>query len=115
MARRPKRLYGDEANRKAEIREFERRYPGRGEEVYGAVVGKTAEEQAAHRPGGVKLEQVKGHISMSDRGTKFRVRPHTAMVHAHRHGSHHHGRPCNGSCQRGLRDHRHPRGSSRGG
>ncbi|MCI4317670.1 MAG: hypothetical protein L3J96_03960, partial [Thermoplasmata archaeon] len=76
MARR-RRLYSPGSQR-----EFERRYEAEGyskeraDRIYGATVGKVAAEQAALRPGGVKVEQVKGPIAYSDRGTRFRVRPH---------------------------------------
>lgn len=109
MARRRK-LYSD-----ASKREFERRYEAEGyskeraDRIYGATVRKVAEEQAAKRPGEVKVEQVRGHIAYSDRGTRFRVRPHPARVHAHAHphSPGHHGGTCESECRRGRRGHTH--------
>jgi len=108
-------------NSKSSKREFERRYEAEGyskeraDRIYGATVGKVAEEQAAERPGGVKVEQVKGHIAYSDRGTRYRVRPHAARVHSHPHPHPrgHHGGTCDGECRRGRRAHTH--GRRRGG
>jgi hypothetical protein len=101
--------------------EFERRYEAEGyskeraDRIYGATVGKVAEEQAEHEPGGVKVEQVKGHIAFSDRGRRYRVRPHKAQVRAHaqHHGRGHHRGLCDAACHRGRRSYSH--GESRGG
>ena len=113
---RARRLYRGEENRESELRDFERRYgKEHGREVYGEVVGKVAREQAAHEPGGVKLEHVKGHISFSREGRPERVRPHLAYVHAAPHSYGHHSGRCDGACRKGARAHRHRRGSSQSG
>lgn len=119
MARRRRHLYRGGAE-KRELREFQERYgEEHGKEVYGAVVGKTAAEQAREQ-GGVKIEHVRGHIATSDRGTRFRVRPHEARVtgtfaHSAPHSYGHHSGRCDGACRRGIRPHKHRRGSSRRG
>ena len=106
-------LYRNARDREAEIRDFERRYgKEHGREVYNEVVGKVAREQAAHEPGGVKVEHVKGHISFNSRGAREVVRPHEAFVHAHPHSHGHHGGRCDGGCRRSAQSHKHRRGSS---
>lgn len=120
--RRPRYLYRNAEERERVEREFERRYGGgrseTGEsprEIYGATVGKVAREQAAHEPGGVKVEHVPGHISFSREGDREWVRSHEAFVHAHPHPHGHHGGRCDGACRKGVRAHKHRRGSSRRG
>lgn len=111
MSRRRK-LYSD-----ASKREFERRYENEGyskeraDRIYGATVGKIAAEQAAERPVGAKVEEVRGHIAYSDRGTRFRVQPHTARVHAHAHphSRGHHSGTCDVECRRAHHAHTHSR------
>lgn len=111
MARR-RRLYSPESRQ-----EFERRYEAEGyskeraDRIFGATVGKVATEQAAERPGGIKVEQVKGHVAYSDRSTRFRVRPHSARIHAHAHphARGHHRGTCDGECRSGRRAHLHGR------
>ncbi len=78
MKRREKHLYRDGAA-PAEERAFDERYGARGPEVYGAVVGKTAREEAAKR-GGRKVERVRRHKSTTSRGKVFEVRQHEAIV-----------------------------------
>lgn len=76
--RRAKHLYSE-----ASKEDFERRYgKEHGDLVYGETIGKVSREQAAVRPMGVKVEHVRGHIALSDRGARFRVRSHDAYVHA---------------------------------
>lgn len=107
---RRRKLYSD-----ASKRDFERHYENEGyskeraDRIYGATVGKVAAEQAAERPGGVKVEEVRGHVAYSDRGTRFRVRPHTARVHAHAHphSRGHHRGACDGECRRAHHAHAH--------
>jgi hypothetical protein len=109
MARR-RRLYSD-----ASKREFERRYEAEGyskeraDHIYGATLGKVAEKQAGLEPGGVKVEHVQGHIVFSDRGRRYRVRPHEAQVRAHAesHGRGHHVGSCDATCRRGQKSHSH--------
>lgn len=104
-------LYSEETKR-----DFERRYgKEHGDEVWRETIGKTAAEQAASSPGGVKREHVPGHISFSKSGTPFRVRPHDAYVHAMPHSYGHHGGKCGPECRRGIVPHKHRRGSSRRG
>lgn len=100
-----------------EREDFRRRYGKRGDEVFGETLGKVAREQAAARPGGVKVEHVEGHVAFSDRGPGFRVRGHEAFVHAHPHGRDHHAPPCGPGCRHAMRSHKHRRGrgSSRRG
>ena len=115
MARRRGHIYRDGAEGR-ELREFEARYgPEHGREVYGAVVGKVAREQAAYRPGGVKVEHIPGHISFSSKGQREWVRGSERYVHAHPHSRDHHGGRCGSECRRAMTGHRHRRGSSRGG
>jgi hypothetical protein len=117
MVRRKKgRLYRDGAQ-DAEMREFERRYGvEHGDVVYGETVGKVARERAAANGGEIR-ERIKGHMSISSKGTPFEVRPHFSEVHAHPHGRGHHGGRCAPGCARASVAHRHRRGrgSSRHG
>lgn len=94
----------------SEERKFEKEYgPEKGKHVYGATVGKVAREQAA-KNGGVKREEVPGHIAISDRGTPYHVKGHYYYVHSVPHSRGHHSGPCDGPCRRGQRPHRHKRG-----
>jgi len=78
---------GGPSVRERELEEFERRYPGRGAEVYGATINKVRREQAAKR-GGKLRERVRGHLARYPkrggrrRSGKHRVRPHYAEVRA---------------------------------
>jgi hypothetical protein len=102
-------------NSESSKQEFERRYEAEGyskeraDRIYGATVEKVAEEQAEHEPSGIKVEHVKGHIAFSDRGRRYRVRPHQARVRAHAqsHSRGHHRGLCDAACRRGQRSHPH--------
>jgi hypothetical protein len=109
MVRRRKHLYRDGA-RDPELAEFEQRYGvEHGKEVYGETVGKVARERAA-KNGGVEIEHVKGHMSLSSSGTPYRVKAHPAYVDAHPHGRGHHGGRCPPGCRQGAVAHRHRSG-----
>ncbi|MGI0151950.1 MAG: hypothetical protein ACREC5_08450 [Thermoplasmata archaeon] len=103
--KRPRHLDSDAARR-----EFEARYgKEHGDLVWRETLGKVAREQAAESPRGVKIEKIPGHVSTSDRGTKFRVRSHEARVIAHPHSHGEHSGPCSTACRRGDVAHKHKR------
>ena len=75
--------------------------------VWGETIGKVAREQAAVRPGGIKVEHVGAHEAISDRGTEFTVRAHIARVCSKPHRRGHHAGRCTPRCRKGLVSHRH--------
>lgn len=100
----------------ASKREFEERYgKEHGDLVWQETIGKVAREQAAQQPGGVKVEHIPGHVSFSSSGKRERARPYDAYVHARPHSYGHHAGRCDGACRRGVRPHKHRRGSTRRG
>jgi len=105
VPRRPRHL-----NTSASRREFEERYgKEHGDLVWRETIGKVAREQAAKSPSGVKVERIPGHVSISDRGTRFRVRPHEARIVAHKHSRGEHAGRCSAACRRGEIGHPHKR------
>jgi hypothetical protein len=107
--RRRGHLYRGRGTRARELREFERRYPGRGARVYGATIQKVAEERAAQRPGGELREYVRPTTATSKRGRRFRRRGHYVEIVAHPHGKGEHAGRCTRACRRGLVGHPHRR------
>ncbi|MCI4360083.1 MAG: hypothetical protein L3J91_00105 [Thermoplasmata archaeon] len=106
--RRASHLYRGRGTPERERRAFTEEYgPRKGPKVYGAVVGKVARERAERRPSGELRERVRGHLETRN-GRTFRVRAHTARIHAEPHGRGHHMGRCGTACRRGKHAHRHP-------
>jgi hypothetical protein len=98
-----KKLYSAESRK-----EFEGRYgKTRGDEVWRETLGVVAREQASHKPGHVKLEEVKPYTRYTDEGEPVHVAAHTARIHSHSHSQGHHGGPCSTNCRHGRTPHRH--------
>lgn len=111
MAKRRGHLYRRGGKTRTK-RAFERRYEKRGyskaraDRIYGATVGKVRREQAAEHGGKVR-ERVRGHYATRN-GHRYRVRAHTAIIHAERHPRGHHKGRCGTSCRAGRTTHYHP-------
>lgn len=104
-SRRSKHLNSESAKRG-----FEERYgKEHGDLVWRETMSKVAREQAAENPGGVKVEKIPGHVSMSANGKREWVRPHEAYIVAHPHSRGEHAGRCSKACRRGEVGHPHRR------